>query len=133
MLLFMLKYHIYAVHTTQSISVWFLYGGHLRLPHVVLHTIKQSTIFTCWITVYWFRILVHASIIFVVVTLVFSHKKPRIFCFPSAMTCLFTWSKQILHILIFLLLKMLKYECYTIIATTVWEKKIINCYSYDKQ
>jgi hypothetical protein len=27
---------MYVVHATQGMSVWFLHGGHLKLPHVVL-------------------------------------------------------------------------------------------------
>jgi hypothetical protein len=45
---------------------------------------------------------------------------PCIFFFPSAIVCLFTWNKIVIHILIFIFLKMLKDENYCIVSRRVW-------------
>ena len=57
------------------------------------HPIQQSAIFIWCVIIDWFSIFVHAYIIIVVMTFVWSHKKPRIFCIPSTIACRFTWNK----------------------------------------
>ena len=79
------------MHTTQYISVWFLYGGHLKLPHVVLTEKNRAPYF---LDVSLSIGSASLSIIFDIVPSLFSHKKPRIFCLPSTIAFLFTWNQR---------------------------------------